>query len=134
MGFVVDDANQVITSVTLGAGNSKQAPFLRPAIEGHTERVGKPDSVAADSAFDDHETLCFLDNESIVAHVTSRDHSKPKDGGYGTDRISWKEGEENPFCADSKALLPVGKARKDCASRPLGGRTPSLPRNSLFKL
>lgn len=86
---------------------------MQPAVEGHIERVGIPESIAADSAFDDDQTLRFLDGQGIVAHVTSRDHSKPRNGGYGTDRISWQEGQEHPFCADQQPLLPVGKARKD---------------------
>ena len=92
MGFVVDDANQIITAVTLGAGNSKQAALFEPAITAHINRVGVPESVAADSAFDDHPTHTFLDNRGIVGHITSRNHSKPKDGGYGTDRVTWKDG------------------------------------------
>ena len=100
IGFVVDDAHQVITAVVLGAGNAKQAHLFTPAIKAHIDRVGSPQAVAADSAFDEYETHVFLDNEEIVGNVTSRNHSKPRDGGYGTDRVTWKDGI--PFCPAGK--------------------------------
>ena len=100
IGFVVDDAHQVITAVVLGAGNAKQAHLFNPAIKAHIDRVGTPQAVAADSAFDEYETHVFLDQEQIIGNVTSRNHSKPRDGGYGTDRVSWKDGI--PFCPAGK--------------------------------
>ena len=115
IGFVVDDAHQVITAVVLGAGNAKQAHLFSPAIKAHIDRVGSPQAVAADSAFDEYETHVFLDNEEIVGNVTSRNHSKPRDGGYGTDRVSWKDGI--PFCPAGKPLEAIGQAKKNGQQR-----------------
>ena len=113
MGFVVDDKRQVITSVILGAGNSKQATLLLPALNLHIERVAVPEALAADSAFDEYPVHSFLDHKGIIGHVSSRDHSKPKDGGYGTDRVTWADEQQNPFCPSLEPLLPVGQAKKD---------------------
>ena len=111
IGFVVDDAHQVITAVVLGAGNTKQAHLFQPAIEAHISRVGIPEEVAADSAFDDHQIHIFLDEKEIVGHVTTREHSKPRDGGFGTDRVTWQN--EIPICPDNKPLEPISKVKKD---------------------
>ena len=115
IGFVVDDAHQVITAVVLGAGNAKQAHLFCPAIKAHIDRVGTPEAVAADSAFDEYQTHVFLDNEQIVGNVTSRNHSKPKDGGYGTDRVTWKDGI--PSCPVGKPLEAIGKPKKNGQQR-----------------
>ena len=111
IGFVVDDAHQVITAVVLGAGNIKQAHLFEPAISAHIGRVGIPKEVAADSAFDEHQNHVFLDDKKIVGNVTSRNHAKPKDGGYGTDRVTWKDGI--PFCPANKPLEAIGKPKKN---------------------
>ena len=111
IGFVVDDAYQVITAVVLGAGNVKQAHLFEPAIKAHMDRVGIPQAVAADSAFDDYQIHIFLDDKQIVGNVTSRDYAKPRDSGYGTDKITWKDG--TPFCPADKPLQPIGQPKKN---------------------
>ena len=111
IGFVVDDAHQVITAVVLGAGNAKQAHLFEPAIKAHIDRVGIPKEVAADSAFDDYKIHVYLDDKDIVGNVTSRDYAKPRDGGYGTERITWKD--STPYCPADKPLQPVGKVKKN---------------------
>ena len=60
VGFVVDDAHQVITAVVLGAGNTRQADLCKPALEAHIERVGIPTAVAADSASCNAGFIVFL--------------------------------------------------------------------------
>lgn len=107
MGFMVDNEHQVITSVVLGAGNTAQPNFFEPAIEAHMIRVGQPKEVALDSAFDQYPIHAYLDGRKITGHVTSRKHSKPRDGGYGTDRVTWHPDEAHPRCAANKRLRLV---------------------------
>ncbi|MGB0385984.1 MAG: transposase [Ardenticatenaceae bacterium] len=115
IGFVVDDAHQVITAVVLGAGNAKQAYLFSPAIEAHIDRVGIPKSVALDSAFDEYQVHIYIDDKEIEGNVTTRNHTKPKDGGYGTDRVTWKDGI--PHCPADKPLQPIGNVRKNGQQR-----------------
>jgi hypothetical protein len=104
MGFVVDGAHQVITAVVWRAGNVKQYKMLRPALEAHIERLGRPKGVATDSAFDEFPVHSYLDQEGIDGHITSRDHAKPHDGGYGTDHVTWVEGSPHPLCPGGELL------------------------------
>jgi transposase len=112
LGFVVDAFCQVITAVVWASGNSKQYKLFVPAMDAHIERVGKPQAVAADSAFDDPNVHTYLDKNGIVGHITSRDHAKPRDGGYGTDQVIWQEGSEAPLCPNHKPLIPSGKPQR----------------------
>jgi transposase len=112
MGFVVDGLYQVITAVIWGAGNANQASLLKPALQGHQRRLGHPKSLASDSAFDDPAVHSYLDEEGIIGHITSRAHTPPPDGGYGTDRVTWVEGETQPLCPDQKPLHPKGRPHK----------------------
>ena len=112
--FAVDAFRQIITAVAWQSGNVRQAKMLEPAMDAHIERVGKPKAAAADSAFDHLVVHSYLDERDIVGHITSRDHAKPKDGGYGTDRVTWNEnadGEspEHPLCPNQQPLTPKGK-------------------------
>jgi len=104
MGFVVDGARQVITAVVWAAGNAKQYKLLQPTLEAHIQRLGKPKALAADSAFDEFPVHSYLDQEGIEGHITSRDHSKPQDGGYGTDRVTWDEETQQPRCPAGEPL------------------------------
>ena len=110
MGFVVDNAHQVITSVVWAAGNVKQYKTLKPALKAHVQRLGKPKALSADSAFDEYEVHSLLDQD-ITGHITSREHSQPRDGGYGTDRVTWVEGSPQPLCPAAKSLQAKGQAR-----------------------
>jgi transposase len=112
LGFVVDGLYQVITAVVWAAGNVNQESLLEPAIQAHQERVAKPKAVATDSAFDKPEVHTYLDQEEIVGYITSRAHAPPADGGYGTDRVAWVEGEEQPLCPDQKPLQPKGQPQQ----------------------
>lgn len=114
MGFVVDNLHQVITAVAWGAGNVKQSVLFIPAFKEHIKRLGKPEAVAVDSAFDDPDVHAYLDEEGIVGHVTSRAHAQPKDGGYGTDKLSWSQDEGHPFCPAQQPLQPKGKPQQGC--------------------
>jgi transposase len=113
MGFVVDGAHQVISAVVWVAGNVKQHQLLQPALEAHIERLGKPKAVAADSAFDEFAVHSYLDREQIEGHITSRNHSPPRDGGYGTDRVTWIAGSEQPFCPSGEPLRAKGQTKDD---------------------
>jgi transposase len=113
MGFVVDGARQVITAMVWAAGNTKQYKLLQPALEAHIQRLGRPKALAADSAFDEFPVHSYLDQAGIEGHITSRDHSKPQDGGYGTDRVTWHQETQQPRCPageplQTKKQLPDG--------------------------
>jgi len=109
LGFVVDTFCQVITAVVWASGNVKQYKLFEPAMEAHIARVGEPEATAADSAFDDPHVHTYLDEKGIVGHITSREHTKPRDGGYGTDRVTWVDGMEEPICPNHSPLIPKGK-------------------------
>lgn len=111
MGFMVDGARQVITAVVWAAGNFKQYKLFEPAMKAHIERLGKPKAVAADSAFDEFEVHSELDQESITGHITSRNHAQPRAGGYGTDRVTWVAGSEQPLCPGGEPLKIKSKSR-----------------------
>lgn len=111
MGFMVDSAHQVITAVVWAAGNFKQSKLFQPALKAHIERVGKPKAVAADSAFDEFEVHSELDRKGITGHITSRDHAQPRDGGYGTDRVTWIEGSKQPLCPGGHLLKTKGQSQ-----------------------
>ena len=104
LGFVVDGARQVITAVVWAAGNAKQYKLLQPALEAHSQRLGQPKALAADSAFDEFAVHSYLDQEGIEGHITSRDHSQPQDGGYGTDRVTWEQETQLPRCPAGEPL------------------------------
>jgi transposase len=112
LGFVVDGAHQVITAVVWAAGNVKQATLLKPALQAHQHRLDKPNEVATDSAFDDPAVHTYLDEEGIVGHITSRAHPPPSDGGYGTDRVTWAEGQGHPLCPNQEPLTPKGRPQQ----------------------
>lgn len=111
MGFVVDGARQVITAVVWAAGNFKQYKLFVPALKAHIGRLGKPKEMAMDSAFDESEVHSELDQEGITGHITSRDHAQPRDGGYGTDRVTWVEGSAQPLCPGGEPLKAKSKSR-----------------------
>ena len=52
-----------------------------------------------------------LDQEDITGHITSRDHAQPRDGGYGTDRVTWVEGSEQPLCPGGELLKVKSKSQ-----------------------
>jgi transposase len=112
MGFVVDGWHHIITAVAWGVGNVKQALLFRPAMEHHRQRVpGKPKGVAIDSAFDHPDVYAYLDQEEIEGHITSRDHAKPRDGGFGTDCLVWHPTKWEVSCPNGTPLQPQGKGR-----------------------
>jgi transposase len=112
LGFVVDGLHHIITAVAWGAGNVKQALLFRPAMEQHCQRVpGKPKGAAIDSAFDHPEVHAYLDQESIEGHVTSRNHAKPRDGGFGTDCLVWHPTKWEVYCPHETPLQPQGNGR-----------------------
>jgi transposase len=109
MGFVVDGWHHIITAVVWGAGNVKQALLFRSAMQRHRHRVpGKPKGVAADSAFDHPDVHAYLDQEEIKGHITSRDHAKPRDGGFGTDCLVWHPTKGELYCPHGAPLQPQG--------------------------
>ncbi len=112
LGFVVDGLHQVITTIVWAAGNTKQATLLKPALQAHQERLAKPNAVATDSAFDEPYVHQYLDQEEIIGHITSRAHAPPPDGGYGTDRVTWVEGTEQPLCPNQTPLRPKGRPQQ----------------------
>ncbi len=112
LGFVVDGAHQIITAVVWAAGNAKQATLLEPGLEAHQERLDKPGAVAADSAFDDPAVHNYLDQEEIMGHISSRAHTPPPDGGYGTERVTWSEGAGQPLCPNQEPLTPKGRPQQ----------------------
>jgi transposase len=115
MGFVVDGSHHVITAVAWAVGNVKQALLFRPALKQHLQRVpGKPKGVAIDSAFDHPDVFACLDQEGIVGHITSRDHAKPRDGGYGTDCLVWHPTKWEVYCPNGAPLQPQGNG---CSGR-----------------
>jgi transposase len=111
MGFMVDNAHQVITAVAWAAGNVKQYKTLKPALKAHIQRLGQPKTLATDSAFDEFEVHSVLEQQDITGHISSRDHSQPRDGGYGTDRVTWVEGSQQPLCPAAKSLKATGQAQ-----------------------
>jgi hypothetical protein len=111
---VVDNAKQVITAVVWAAGNFKQSKLFKPALGAHIKRLGKPKAAAGDSAFDDFEIHSELDQEGIVGHITSRAHAQPRDGGYGTDRVTWVADSPQPLCPGGK---PLQAGRKSSSGR-----------------
>jgi transposase len=114
MGFVVDGYHHVITAVAWAAGNVKQALLFRPALKQHLQRVpGKPKGVASDSAFDHPDVYDSLDQESIVGHITSRDHAKPRDGGFGTDCLEWHSTEWQLYCPNGTPLQSQGNGHSE---------------------
>ncbi len=112
MGFVVDELRQVITAVVWGAGNLKQVKLFKPALNAHIQRVGTPQAAATDSAFDDPEVHTYLDQEEIVGHITPRAHAPPRDGGYGTDRVTWVAGLPEPVCPSGQPLITKGNPQQ----------------------
>jgi transposase len=118
LGFAVDSAYHIITAVVVALGNVKQCSLFRPVMDAHRQRVGDPKAAALDSAFDDPDTHAYLDQGGIVGHVTSRDHTPPADGGYGTDRLEWGEVDAGPRlawilrCPNGTPLAAKGKARQ----------------------
>ena len=109
LGFVVDSAHHIITAVAWGVGNVKQALLFRPAMEQHRQRVpGKPKGVAADSAFDQPEVHAYLDQHGIQGHITSREHAKPHDGGFGTDCLVWHPEQGGVYCPHGTPVQPQG--------------------------
>lgn len=113
LGFMVDSAHHVITAVVLARGNAKQSRLFQPAMEAHRERVGFPEAVALDSAFDAKTDVHdYVDKHGIEGHVTSRDHASPANGGYGTDRLEWDEDFWILHCPNQTPLQAVGKAQK----------------------
>jgi hypothetical protein len=111
MGFVVDNAHQIITAVVWVAGNVKQYKLLKPALGAHIKRLGKPKGIATDSAFDEFPVHSYLNQEDIVGHITSRDHAKPHDGGYGTDHVTWVEDSPHPLCPGGEPLKVKSQSR-----------------------
>jgi len=112
MGFVVDGLHHIITAVAWGVGNVKQALLFRPAMERHRQRVpGKPKGVVIDSAFDHPDVYAYLDQEGIEGYITSRDHAKPRDGGFGTDCLVWPPTEWEVYCPHGTPLQPQGNGR-----------------------
>ena len=111
LGFVVDNARQVITAVVWAAGNFKQSKLFKPALKAHIERLGNPDAAAMDSAFDEFEVHSELDEKDITGHITSRVHVQPRNGGYGTDRVTWVDGSAQPLCPSGKLLQGGHRAR-----------------------
>jgi len=111
LGFAVDRARQVITAVVWAAGNFKQSKLFKPALKAHIKRLGKPKAAAADSAFDEFEVHNELDKEGITGHITSRAHTQPRDGGYGTNRVTWVEGSAQPLCPGGEPLKSGHQSR-----------------------
>jgi transposase len=112
LGFVVDGWHHVITTVAWAAGNVKQASLFRPALEQHLQRVpGKPQGAAMDSAFDHPDVHACLDQAGIEGHITSREHAKPRDGGFGTDCLTWHATQWELYCPNGTPLQPRGDGR-----------------------
>jgi hypothetical protein len=97
----------------------------------HRHRVpGKPQGIAADSAFDHPDVHAYLDQEEIEGHITSRDHAKPRDGGLGTDCLTWHSTKWELYCPHGTPLQPQGNGRSGrqvfvgtgCAQCPLYAR------------
>ena len=112
LGFVVDGWHHVITTVAWAAGNVKQATLFRPALAQHLQRVpGKPKGAAMDSAFDDPDVYACLDEAGIEGHITSREHAKPRDGGFGTDCLVWHASKWELYCPNGTLLQPQSDGR-----------------------
>ncbi len=113
LGFMVDSAHHIITAVVLAGGNAKQSRLFQPAMEAHRQRVGFPEAVALDSAFDAKTDVHdYVDKHGIEGHITSRDHASPANGGYGTDRLEWDEDFWILRCPNQTPLQAIGKAQK----------------------
>lgn len=112
LGFAVDSAYHIITAVVVALGNVKQCSLFRPVMDAHRQRVGDPKAAALDSAFDDPDTHAYLDQAGIVGHVTSRDHTPPAAGGYGTDRLEWDETGWILRCPNGTPLATKGQPRQ----------------------
>ena len=112
LGFVVDGWHHVITTVAWAAGNVKQASLFRPALAQHLQRVpGKPKGAAMDSAFDHPDVYTCLDEAGIEGHITSREHAKPRDGGFGTDCLVWHASKWELYCPNGTLLQPQSDGR-----------------------
>ena len=112
LGFVVDGWHHVITAVAWAAGNVKQATLCRPAVEQHLQRVpGKPKGAAMDSAFDHPDVYTCLDEAGIEGHITSREHAKPRDGGFGTDCLVWHSSKWELYCPTGNLVQPQSSGR-----------------------
>ena len=120
LGFVVDGWRHIITAVAWGAGNIDQPLLFRPAMEQHCQRVGKPKGVALDSAFDDPAVYAYLDAHSIAGHITSRQHTKPRDGGFGPDRVIWHP-TQSWLCPQGAPLRIQGRKDRDRGRYIFGG-------------
>jgi len=112
LGFAVDSAQHIITAVVLALGNVKQCTLFQPVMDTHRRRVGDPKAAALDSAFDDPDIHAYLDQAGIIGHITSRDHTPPTDGGYGTDRLEWDEEAWILRCPNRMPLEAKGKAHQ----------------------
>jgi transposase len=107
LGFVVDGWHHVITAVAWAAGNVKQASLFRPALAQHLQRVpGKPKGAAMDSAFDHPDVYACLDEVGIEGHITSREHVRPRDGGFGTDCLVWHASKWELYCPNGNLVRP----------------------------
>lgn len=112
LGFVVDGWRHVITAVAWEAGNVKQASLFPLALKQHLQRVpGKPKGVALDSAFDHPDVYACLDRADIEGHITSREHAKPRDGGFGTDCLVWQTSGRVLCCPNGTPLQPQSDGR-----------------------
>jgi len=112
LGFVVDGWHHVITAVAWAAGNVKQATLFRPALAQHLQRMqGKPKGAAMDSAFDHPDVYACLDAAGIESHITSREHVKPRDGGFGTDCLVWHSGKWELYCPNGNLVQPQSNGR-----------------------
>lgn len=112
LGFAVDSGYHIITAVVLALGNVKQCTLFQPVMAAHRQRVGDPQAAALDSAFDDPDVHAYLDQAGIIGHITSRDHTPPADGGYGTDRLKWDERAWIVRCPNGTPLEAKGKAHQ----------------------
>jgi len=112
LGFVVDGWHHVITAVAWAAGNVKQASLFRPALAQHLQRVpDKPKGAAMDSAFDHPDVYACLDEVGIEGHITSREHAKPRDGGFGTDCLVWHTSKWELYCPNGNLVQPQSNRR-----------------------
>jgi transposase len=112
LGFVVDGWHHVITTVAWAAGNVKQATLFRPALAQHLQRVpGKPQGAVMDSAFDHPDVYACLDEAGIEGYITSREHAKPRDGGFGTDCLVWHASKWELYCPNGTLVQPQSNKR-----------------------
>jgi hypothetical protein len=86
--------------------------LFRPALAQHLQRVpGKPKGATMDSAFDHPDVYACLDEAEIEGHITSREHVKPRDGGFGTDCLLWHASKWELYCPNGMPLQPQGDGR-----------------------